>query len=62
LIDELSVSFVPGLIGGVDTPTILDGPSLAVGKQPTPLRLLSVHADVGGTVRLRYQVLRDDSD
>lgn len=62
LIDELSVSFVPGLIGGVDTPTILDGPSLAVGEQPTPLRLLSVHADAGGTVRLRYQVLHESPD
>jgi len=62
LIDELSVSLVPGLIGGADTPTILDGPALAVGEPPTPLRLLSVHADAGGTVRLRYQVLHDGPD
>jgi hypothetical protein len=53
LIDELSVSIVPGLIACAGTPTILEGQSLAVGEGPTPLRLLSVHADVGGTVRLR---------
>ena len=59
LIDELSVSLVPGLVGGLGTPSMLDGPSLAVGEHPTPLRLLSVHADAGGTVRLRYEVLRE---
>jgi len=59
LIDELSISLVPGLVGGLGTPSVLDGPSLAVGEHPTPLRLLSVHADAGGTVRLRYEVLRE---
>ena len=59
LIDELSLSLAPALVGGLGTPSVLDGPSLAVGERPTPLRLLSVHADAGGTVRLRYQVLRD---
>ena len=62
LIDELSLSIVPGLVGGLDTPTVLDGRPLAVGEPPTRLRLLSVHADAGGTVRLRYEVLRDDAD
>ena len=58
LIDELSLTLVPSLVGGLGTPSVLDGPSLAVGDRPTPLQLLSVHTDVGGTVRLRYLVLR----
>lgn len=59
LIDELSLSVAPTLVGGLDTPSVLDGPSLAIGDRPTPLRLLSVHADAGGTVRLHYEVLRE---
>ena len=59
LIDELSLTLAPALIGGLGTPSVLDGPPLAVGERPTPLRLLSLHADTAGTVRLRYQVLRD---
>ena len=58
LIDELSLSLAPALVGGLGTPSVLDGPPLAVGEHPTPLRLLSVHADAGGTVRLRYEVVR----
>lgn len=58
LIDELALTLNPLLVGGADTPSLLDGPSLAVGEEPTPLRLLSVHADTGGTVRVRYEVLR----
>lgn len=61
LIDELTLTVHPVLIGGSDTPSVLDGPSLAVGEAPTPLRLLSVHADVGGTLHLRYEVLRTPS-
>lgn len=61
LIDELSLSLAPALIGGLDTPSVLDGPSLAVGERPTPLRLLSIHVDAGGTVRLRYEVLHEST-
>lgn len=57
LIDELSLSIAPALVGGLGTPSVLDGTPLAVGERPTPLRLLSVHADAGGTVRLHYEVL-----
>jgi riboflavin biosynthesis pyrimidine reductase len=59
LIDELSLTLAPGLVGGLGTPSVLDGPPLAVGERPTPLRLLSLHTDMAGTVRLRYEVLRD---
>jgi len=61
LIDELSLTVVPALVGGLGTPSVLDGEPLAVGEHPTPLRLLSVHTDTGGTVRLRYEVIRGDS-
>jgi 2,5-diamino-6-(ribosylamino)-4(3H)-pyrimidinone 5'-phosphate reductase len=56
LVDELCLSVVPALVGGLGTPSVLDGTPLAVGERPTPLRLLSVHTDAGGTVRLRYEV------
>ena len=59
LIDELSLTLAPALVGGLGTPSVLDGRPLAVGERPTPLRLLSLHTDTAGTVRLRYQVLRD---
>jgi riboflavin biosynthesis pyrimidine reductase len=61
LIDELSLTVVPALVGGLGTPSVLDGAPLAVGEHPTSLRLLSVHTDTGGTVRLRYEVIRGDS-
>jgi len=57
LIDELSLTLYPALVGGLGTPSVLDGPPLAIGDCPTPLRLLSLHADTAGTVRLRYEVL-----
>lgn len=61
LIDELSLTLAPALVGGLGTPSVLDGPPLAIGQRPTPLRLLSLHADTAGTVRLRYEVLRDSA-
>jgi riboflavin biosynthesis pyrimidine reductase len=62
LIDELSLLVLPALVGGLGTPSVLDGPPLEVGDRPTPLRLLSVHADVGGAVRLRYRVLTEAAE
>lgn len=61
LIDELFLTLSPGLIGGLGTPSILDGTPLAAGDRPTPLRLLSVAADVSGVVRLHYEVQRATS-
>lgn len=60
LIDEVSLSIFPALVGGLGTPSVLDGPPLAIGERPTALRLLSVLTDAGGTVRLRYEVLHED--
>lgn len=59
LIDELHLSIAPSLVGGLGTPSIMDGRPLQIGEAPTPLRLLSVHTDTAGTVRLHYEVIRD---
>lgn len=61
LIDELYLSIAPALVGGFGTPTIMDGRPLDIGEAPTPLRLLSVHTDTAGIVRLHYDVIRDPS-
>jgi riboflavin biosynthesis pyrimidine reductase len=56
LIDELHLRLAPALVGGLGTPSIMDGTPHAIGEAPTRLRLLSVHADSGGNVRLHYSV------
>ncbi len=58
LIDELHLTLAPALIGGLGTPSIMDGPPLAAGEAPTRLQLLSVHADTAGSIRLHYSVPR----
>jgi 2,5-diamino-6-(ribosylamino)-4(3H)-pyrimidinone 5'-phosphate reductase len=59
LIDELHLSIAPSLVGGLGTPTIMDGRPLQIDEPPTPLRLLSVHTDAAGIVRLHYEVVRE---
>lgn len=54
LIDELHLTLAPALVGGLGTPSIMDGRPLAVGEAPTGLQLLSVQSDAGGSVRLHY--------
>ncbi|MGW7682464.1 RibD family protein [Kribbella sp. NPDC054772] len=56
LIDELHLTLAPALIGGLGTPSVMDGPPLSVGESPTPLQLLSVNTDPNGPVRLHYKV------
>jgi 2,5-diamino-6-(ribosylamino)-4(3H)-pyrimidinone 5'-phosphate reductase len=56
LIDELHLTLAPALIGGLNTPSVMDGPPLAAGEAPTRLQLLSVHTDTAGSVRLHYTV------
>lgn len=58
LIDELHVKLAPALIGGLGTPSVMDGTPLAVGEAPTRLQLLSAQTDSAGTVRLHYAVAR----
>jgi len=54
LIDELHLKLAPALVGGLGTPSIMDGRPLAVGEAPTRMQLVSVQADSGGSVRLHY--------
>ncbi|TCC40500.1 RibD family protein [Kribbella speibonae] len=56
LIDELHLKLAPALIGGLGTPSVMDGSPLAVGEAPTRLELLSAQTDAGGSVRLHYAV------
>lgn len=56
LIDELYVTLAPALIGGLGTPSVMDGPPLAEGEAATSLQLLSVNTDTSGSVRLHYAV------
>jgi riboflavin biosynthesis pyrimidine reductase len=58
LVDEINVEFLPGIVGGYDTPSLFDSPPLATGEEPTPLKLLSAHTQAAGQVWLRYQVVR----
>ncbi len=58
LIDELHLLVFPALIGGKGTPTLVDGPELAGNESPTPLHLVSAHAQTDGTLWLHYEVVR----
>lgn len=56
LVDELSVEFLPALIGGTETPSLFDSPSLEAGEWPVRLKLISAQVRAGGRVWLRYRV------
>ncbi|RZT14751.1 riboflavin biosynthesis pyrimidine reductase [Kribbella sp. VKM Ac-2569] len=58
LIDELHLTLAPALVGGLGTPSVMDGSPLAVGEPPTRLELLSAQTDAAGAVRLHYAVRR----
>jgi len=55
LVDILDVVTVPGLIGGAGTPTMMDGPQLALDQVPIRLQLLDV-TTAGDAIRARYRV------
>lgn len=60
LIDYLDVVVAPVLVGGKDTSTLVDGPSLASADELSllrPLRLVGCDALRDSYVRLRYQVV-----
>lgn len=59
LVDFVDVVVAPLLVGGCDTPTLVDGPSLASLAElskPCPLELLGCEALRNSYVRLRYRV------
>lgn len=56
LIDIIDVVTLPGLIGGLGTPSIMDGPQVELDEWPIRLHLLHSHIE-HGTVHSRYRVL-----
>jgi riboflavin biosynthesis pyrimidine reductase len=57
LVDEINIEFSPAIIGGTDTPTLFDSPTLGPDEWPTRLKLLTVQVQAGGRVWLRYEVI-----
>jgi 2,5-diamino-6-(ribosylamino)-4(3H)-pyrimidinone 5'-phosphate reductase len=59
LVDELHVITFPALIGGLGTPSFVDGDALAPGS--SPIRLLAKGAVIGdqGSIWARYEVAHD---
>lgn len=57
LVDELHIVTVPGLIGGLGTPSIMDGPPLGPGSLPLQLRAIDVQVGPDGTIWAHYEVL-----
>jgi len=60
LVDEFSLVLLPALIGGSETPTLFRSPDLAPNEWPARLELLSVDAEPGGRVDLRYRVVHQE--
>ena len=59
LVDEINVEFLPGIIGGFDTPSLFDSPTLGPDECPTRLDLISAHVQADGQVWLRYRVVSE---
>lgn len=57
LVDELHIITVPALIGGLGTPSIMDGPPLGPGSLPDRLRTKAVHVGSHGTIWAHYEVV-----
>jgi len=56
LVDELHIVTVPALVGGLGTPTVMDGPPLGPGSFPVPLRAIDVQVGAHGTIWAHYEV------
>lgn len=57
LVDELHIITVPVLIGGLGTPSIMDGPPLEPGSLPEQLRAIDVQVGAHGTIWAHYEVV-----
>lgn len=57
LVDELHIVTVPALIGGLGTPSVMDGPPLGTGSFPVPLRAVDVQVGAHGTIWAHYEVV-----
>ncbi|MFT3887563.1 MAG: dihydrofolate reductase family protein [Arachnia sp.] len=58
LVDEIDVVTLPGLIGGVGTPSIMDGAQLEHAELPIRAELIDCGVTPEGLVRTRYRILR----
>jgi riboflavin biosynthesis pyrimidine reductase len=61
LVDELHIITVPALIGGLGTPSIIDGPPLEPGSLPDQLRAIDIQVGAHGTVWAYYEVVARQS-
>ncbi len=57
LVDEIDIVTLPGLVGGVGTPSIMDGSPLTSSEVPIRLELISCNVHELGFVRTRYRVV-----
>jgi riboflavin biosynthesis pyrimidine reductase len=57
LVDELHIITIPALIGGLGTPSIMDGPPLEPGSLPAQLRAIDVQVGAHGTIWAHYEVV-----
>jgi 2,5-diamino-6-(ribosylamino)-4(3H)-pyrimidinone 5'-phosphate reductase len=55
LVDEVNVELLPGVVGGLDTPSLFDSPALGPEENPVRLELVSAQVQHGGQVWLRYR-------
>lgn len=58
LVDEIHVLTIPALVGGLGTPSLLDGPPLEEGGTPVRLRCLGVTVGDHGSTWAKYQIDR----
>jgi len=58
LVDEVNVELLPGVVGGLDTPSLFDSPALGPEENPVRLELISALVPgAGGQVWLRYRTV-----
>jgi 2,5-diamino-6-(ribosylamino)-4(3H)-pyrimidinone 5'-phosphate reductase len=57
LVDEFHIITIPALIGGLGTPSIMDGPPLDLGSPPEQLRAIDVQLGTHGTIWAHYEVV-----
>jgi riboflavin biosynthesis pyrimidine reductase len=56
LVDELHVIAIPALVGGLGTPSIMDGPPLEPGSVALQLQTIDVNVGAHGTIWAHYEV------
>jgi hypothetical protein len=56
LVDELHIITVLALIGGLGTPSVIDGPPLEPGSLPVQLRAIDVQVGTHGSIWAHYEL------